>query len=71
MRARRVYRANQKTGEQRSRERSIREQLQQWKPSLEDLIREGDCDPHAIITMGRYFELAAKRIRRERSGPGG
>jgi hypothetical protein len=58
MKARRVFRANQQTAEQRAEERALREDLQRRKPSLEDLIASGECDPEDVMTMGEYFDKA-------------
>src|SRR5437588_3018264 len=68
MKARRVFRANGKTAEERARERALREQLQKEKPSLEDLVRTGACDPDAVMTMGMYFDVqrALQALKRER-----
>src|SRR5262249_37079446 len=52
MKARRVFRPNQKSAEERFRERALRDKLQKERPSLEDLVRTGDCDPDAVMTMG-------------------
>ncbi len=72
MKARRVFRANQKTAEERARERTLREKLQKEKPSLEDLIRGGECDPDAVMTMGMYFDVqrALQALKRERQQRG-
>jgi DNA-binding XRE family transcriptional regulator len=71
MKARRIFRANQKTARERAREKALRESLQKEKPSLEDLVRAGACDPDAIMTMGMYFDVqqalqALKRVRQQR-----
>jgi ribosome-binding protein aMBF1 (putative translation factor) len=68
MKARRIYRANRKTPEQRAREKALREKLQATKPSLDDLIRTGECDPDSVITMGMYFDFqgAIQALKRER-----
>src|SRR6266404_2069235 len=52
MKARRVFRAN----------------LQKERPSLKDLIRNGECDPDAVMTMGMYFDVqsALQALKRER-----
>ena len=72
MKARRIFRANAKTAEERAREQTLREKLQKEKPSLEDLVRAGACDPDAVMTMGMYFDvqkaLQALKRERERSG---
>src|SRR5436309_3993215 len=72
MKARRVFRANRKSIEERARERALRDRLQREKPSLEDLVRSGDCDPDAVMTMGMYFDvqraLQALKQERERCG---
>ena len=57
MKARRIFRASTNTAEQRARERTLRAKLQQEKPSLEDLVRDGACDPDAVMTMGMYFDV--------------
>jgi len=72
MKAQRIFRANRKTAEERLREQKLRERLQGERPSLEDLVRAGDCDPDAIMTMGMYFDLQkalqALKQNRKRSG---
>jgi len=72
MKAQRVFRASRKTPEERLREKKLRERLQKEKPSLEDLVRAGDCDPDTIMTMGMYFDvqkaLQALKQNRKRSG---
>jgi hypothetical protein len=57
MKARRVFRANQKTAAERAKERALRDRIQKEKPSLEDLARSGECDPDAVMTMGMYFDV--------------
>jgi DNA-binding XRE family transcriptional regulator len=68
MKARRVFRANRKTAEERAREQSLRAKLQKEKPSLEDLVRAGECDPDAVMTMGMYFDVQAalQALKQER-----
>ena len=68
MKVRRIFRANRKTGEERGREQKLREELQKEKPSLEDLVRSGACDPDAVMTMGMYFDVqrALQALKRER-----
>lgn len=68
MKARRLFRANQKTAEERAREQALREKVQKERPSLEDLIRTGACDPDAVMTMGMYFDVqrALQALKRER-----
>ena len=68
MKARRIFRASRKTAGQRVRERALREKIQKERPSLEDLIRTGDCDPDAVMTMGMYFDVqrALQALKRER-----
>lgn len=72
MKAKRVFRASDKTAEERSREKTLREQLQRDKPSLEDLIRTGECAPEGVMTMGMYFDvqqaLQALKDERKRAG---
>lgn len=72
MKARRIFRANHKTAEERSRERKLRDRLQREKPSLDDLVRSGECDPDAIMTMGMYFDVqrALQSLKRERQKRG-
>jgi hypothetical protein len=67
MKGRRQFRANSKTAEERLREKELRDRLQKERPSLEDLVRRGDCDPNAIMTMGMYFEKAL--VERRRNSP--
>ena len=68
MKARRIFRANRKTAGERARERALREKLQKERPSLEDLVRAGACDPDAVMTMGMYFDVqrALQALKRER-----
>ncbi len=68
MRAQRIFRANAKTTTERLRERALRDKLQQEKPSLEDLIRSGECEPDSVMTMGMYFDVqqALQALKRER-----
>jgi ribosome-binding protein aMBF1 (putative translation factor) len=68
MKARRIFRANRKTAEERAREQTLREKLQKERPSLEDLVRTGEVDPDAVMTMGMYFDVqgALQALKRER-----
>jgi hypothetical protein len=68
MKARRVFRANTKTTEERAREQALREKLQKERPSLEDLVDAGDCDQDAVMTMGMYFDVqrALQALKHER-----
>jgi transcriptional regulator with XRE-family HTH domain len=72
MKAQRVFRANGKTPAERAREKALRAQIQREKPSLEDLVRDGACDPDGVMTMGMYFDiqgaLQALKVERERRG---
>jgi len=72
MQAKRIFCPNTKSAEERAREKALREQLQKEKPSLDDLIRTGECDPDAVMTMGMYFDvqkvLQALKRDREKSG---
>jgi hypothetical protein len=52
MKVQRVFRASRKTAEERAREHILRAKLQKEKPSPEELIRAGECDPDAVTTMG-------------------
>jgi len=72
MKARRIFRANQKPPHERAREQALRDKLQKEKPSLEDLIRAGACDPDAVMTMGMYFDVqqALQALKRERQQRG-
>lgn len=68
MKAQRIFRASRKSAEERTREQALREQLQKEKPSLEDLVRAGECDPDAVMTMGMYYDVqrALQALKRER-----
>src|SRR5437016_13614606 len=68
MKAQRIFRASRKTPEERLREQKLRERLQKEKPSLEDLVRTGECDPDAIMTMGMYFDVqkALQALKQDR-----
>jgi ribosome-binding protein aMBF1 (putative translation factor) len=68
MKAQRIFRANQKTAQERARERALRDRIQKEKPSLDDLLRSGECDPDAVMTMGTYFDVqrALQVLKRDR-----
>jgi DNA-binding XRE family transcriptional regulator len=72
MKAQRIFRASDKTAEERVHEQTLREKLQKEKPSLEDLVRTGACEPDAVMTMGMYFDvqkaLQGLKGERERCG---
>ena len=72
MSVQRIFRASQKTAEERTRERALRERLQREKPSLDDLIRTGACDPGDVMTMGMYFDVqtALQALKRDRARGG-
>jgi ribosome-binding protein aMBF1 (putative translation factor) len=72
LKVRRIFRANPKTAEERVRKQRLREKLQKEKPSLEDLVRSGACDPDAVMTMGMYFDVqkALQALKRERQRRG-
>ena len=68
MSAQRIFRANRKTAAERAREHEIRARLQEEKPSLEDLIRDGACEADAVMTMGMYFDVqrALQALKKDR-----
>ena len=72
MKIQRIFRASRKTADERLREQTLREKLQRERPSQEDLVRAGDCDPDAIMTMGMYFNaqkaLQSLKQTRKQSG---
>jgi DNA-binding XRE family transcriptional regulator len=72
MKARRELRPNLKTAEERVRERELRDRLQKEKPSLEDLVARGECDPNAVMTMGMYFDVqtALQALKQDRKRRG-
>jgi hypothetical protein len=72
MKAQRVFRANRKSTDERAREGALRERLQKEKPSLDDLIRTGECDPETVMTMGMYFDVqsALRSLKQERQRTG-
>ncbi len=72
MKSPRVFHANRKSPAGRAREKALRARLQKEKPSLEDLVRAGECDPDAIMTMGMYFDVqrALRALKRERQRGG-
>jgi ribosome-binding protein aMBF1 (putative translation factor) len=72
MKARRIFRPNRNTAEERDRERALREKLQKERPSLEDLVRTGACNPDDVMTMGMYFDVQAalQALKREREQGG-
>ncbi len=72
MKLQRIFRANQKTAEERVREKTLREKLQNEKPSLADLVRDGECDADAVMAMGMYFDVQGvlQGLKRERERGG-
>ncbi len=68
MKAQRIFRPNRKTAEERAHEKTLRDRIQKEKPSLEDLVRTGECDPDAVMTMGMYFDIqkALQALKGER-----
>ena len=72
MTPKRIFRSNQKSPADRAKERKLREQLQQQKPSLQDMIRSGESDADAIMTMGMYFDVqkALQALKQERQDAG-
>jgi hypothetical protein len=53
----RVYRASRKTAEERVQEKNVRDRLQKEKPTLDDLVRNGECNAESIMTIGMYFDI--------------
>jgi predicted transcriptional regulator len=72
MKARRIFRASRKTAAARAQEQALRAKLQKARPALEDLVRAGECDPDAVMTMGMYFDVqrALQALKRERKQRG-
>lgn len=72
MKAQRQFRANRKPPAARAAEKALREQIQRDKPSLEELVRTGACDPDAVTTMGMYFDIqqALQALKRDRERRG-
>jgi hypothetical protein len=72
MTAQRMVRANRKTAEERAREGALRQKLQKERPSLEDLVRTGACDPDTVMTMGMYFDVqkALQALKQDRQRRG-
>lgn len=70
MTAKRVFRPNTQTPEERAREVAIRERFQRERPTLKELVESGDATPP--MPLGRYLELRAAltalRASREASG---
>jgi len=68
MKAKRVFRASNKTADERLREQALREKLQQERPSLDDLVRIGACDADDVMTMGMYCDVqsALQALKHER-----
>ena len=68
MKPRRIFRPNPKSREERDQEKTLRQQIQKEKPSLENLIANGECDPDAVMTMGMYVDVqtALQALKRER-----
>ena len=57
MKVKHIFRANRKSAAERAREQELRARLQSEKPSLDDLVQSGDCDPDSVMTMGMYFDV--------------
>jgi len=72
MKVKRIFRRSGKSADERVREQGLRAKLQREKPSLDHLIRTGDCDPDAVMTMGMYFDVqgALQALKRERQRSG-
>lgn len=72
MKARRVFRPNRKTPDERAKEQRLRDEIQKAKPSLDDLVASGECDPDAVMTMGMYFDVqsALQSLKGERKRRG-
>jgi len=72
MKAKRIFRASQKTKAERIHEKELREKLQRDKPTIETMVSNGECDPDAIMTMGMYFDVqtALQAMKREREQSG-
>jgi ribosome-binding protein aMBF1 (putative translation factor) len=72
MKARRLFRASRKTAAERAKEQALRAKLHKERPSLEDLVRTGECDPDAVMTMGMYFDVqrALQALKQERKQRG-
>ncbi|HYT91827.1 MAG TPA: helix-turn-helix domain-containing protein [Gemmataceae bacterium] len=67
---RRIYRKTERTPEEKARLQAIREKFQKEKPSLEDLLANGDYD--GPVPQGAYLELRTLmhilRTAREQQG---
>jgi DNA-binding XRE family transcriptional regulator len=72
MKAQRIFRPNRKSAAERARESALRVRLQKEKPSLEDLLQSGECEPDAVMTMGMYFDIqrALQGLKRDRKRSG-
>jgi DNA-binding XRE family transcriptional regulator len=72
MKPRRLFRPNAKSPEERRKESALREKLQRERPSLDALIRAGEVDPDAVMTMGMYFDVqrALQALKKERQQRG-
>lgn len=68
--AERIYRKTERTPEEMARIRAIRERFQRERPTLEELVASGECDPP--VPQGAYRELRvlmhALKKERERLG---
>jgi ribosome-binding protein aMBF1 (putative translation factor) len=66
----RIHRPRVQTPEQEAAECALREQLQKDRPSLQDLVEQGNVGQ--LFTMGEYWELrktfAALKALREQQG---
>ena len=72
MKPQRLFRENRKSAPAKLREQELRKRLQRERPSLEDMVRTGDCDPDAIMTMGMYFDVqkALQSLKQNRKQDG-
>ncbi len=57
MKVKHVFRKNTQTPAERSREKAVRDRFQRDKPSLDDLLAEGDCRPEDVMAMEDYFAI--------------
>lgn len=66
----RIHRKTERTPEEQARIREIRERFQRERPSLEELVASGDCDPP--VPQGAYRELRVlmQKLRTAREGLG-
>ena len=62
----RIYQKTERTPEEQARIREIRERFQRERPSLEELVASGDCDPPVPQAAYRELRVLMQKLRTTR-----